>query len=41
MANLNQGKMPEAAQSFEAYLKLDASGKYAEQAKGILAQIKK
>jgi len=41
MANLNQGKMPEAAQSFEAYLKLDAAGKYAEQAKGILAQIKK
>ena len=41
MANLNQGKMPEAAQSFEEYLKLDASGKYAEQAKGILAQIKK
>jgi len=41
MANLNQGKMPEAASSFEEYLKLDASGKYAEQAKGILAQIKK
>jgi len=41
MANLNQGKMPEAATSFEEYLKLDASGKYAEQAKGILAQIKK
>src|SRR5262245_9649438 len=41
MANLNQGKMPEAAASFEEYLKLDASGKYAEQAKGILAQIKK
>jgi len=41
MANLNQGKMPEAAQAFEAYLKLDAAGKYAEQAKGILAQIKK
>jgi tetratricopeptide (TPR) repeat protein len=41
MANLNQGKMPEAVTSFEEYLKLDASGKYAEQAKGILAQIKK
>ena len=41
MANLNEGKMPEAATSFEAYLKLDAAGKYAEQAKGILAQIKK
>jgi hypothetical protein len=33
--------MPEAATSFEAYLKLDPSGKYAEQAKGILTQIKK
>ena len=41
MANLNQGKMPEAVTSFEEYLKLDASGKYAEQAKGILTQIKK
>jgi hypothetical protein len=41
MANLNEGKMPEAATSFEAYLKLDAAGKYAEQAKGILSQIKK
>jgi tetratricopeptide (TPR) repeat protein len=41
MANLNQGKMPEAAASFEQYLKLDAAGKYAEQAKGILGQIKK
>ena len=41
MANLNEGKMPEAATSFETYLKLDAAGKYAEQAKGILSQIKK
>jgi tetratricopeptide (TPR) repeat protein len=41
MANLNEGKMPEAAKSFEEYLKLDAAGKYAEQAKGILTQIKK
>ena len=41
MANLNQGKMPEAVTSFEEYLKLDAAGKYAEQAKGILGQIKK
>ena len=41
MANLNEGKMPEAAASFENYLKLDAAGKYAEQAKGILSQIKK
>ena len=36
MANLNEGKMPEAATSFEAYLKLEPAGKYAEQAKGIL-----
>jgi tetratricopeptide (TPR) repeat protein len=41
MANLNEGKMPEAATSFETYLKIDAAGKYAEQAKGILSQIKK
>ena len=41
MANLNEGKMPEAAKAFEEYLKLDAAGKYAEQAKGILTQIKK
>lgn len=41
MANLNEGKMPEAATSFEAYMKLEPAGKYAEQAKGILAQIKK
>ena len=41
MANLNEGKMPEAATSFETYMKLEPAGKYAEQAKGILAQIKK
>ena len=41
MANLNEGKMPDAAKSFEEYLKLDPAGKYAEQAKGILTQIKK
>jgi len=41
MANVNQGKLPEAAKSFEEYLKLDASGQYAEQAKGMLAAIKK
>ena len=41
MANLNEGKMPEAAKSFDEYLKLEPAGKYAEQAKGILAQIKK
>ena len=39
--DVNQGKLPEAVKSFEEYLKLDASGKYAEQAKGMLAAIKK
>jgi tetratricopeptide (TPR) repeat protein len=41
MANLNEGKMPDAAKSFEEYLKLAPTGQYAEQAKGILGQIKK
>ena len=41
MANLNEGKMPDAATHFEEYLKLAPSGQYAEQAKGILTQIKK
>jgi tetratricopeptide (TPR) repeat protein len=41
MAMVNQGKLPEAVKSFEEYLKLDGSGQYAEQAKGMLAAIKK
>jgi tetratricopeptide (TPR) repeat protein len=41
MANLNEGKMPEAATAFEEYLKLAPTGQYAEQAKGILSQVKK
>jgi tetratricopeptide (TPR) repeat protein len=41
MANLNEGKLPEAATHFEHYLKLAPTGQYAEQAKGILPQIKK
>jgi tetratricopeptide (TPR) repeat protein len=41
MANLNEGKMPEAAQQFEEYLKIAPTGQYAEQAKGVLTQIKK
>lgn len=41
MANLNEGNMPEAATSFEEYLKVAPTGQYAEQAKGILSQIKK
>jgi TolA-binding protein len=41
MATLNQGNMADAAKSFEQYLKYAPSGQYAEQAKGILSQIKK
>ena len=41
MANLNEGKMPDAATHFEDYLKLAPTGQYVEQAKGILTQIKK
>jgi tetratricopeptide (TPR) repeat protein len=41
MANVNEGKLPDAAKYFEEYLKLAPTGQYAEQAKAILAQIKK
>jgi superkiller protein 3 len=41
MANVNQGKLPEAVKSFDEYLKLDPKGQYAEQAKSMLAAIKK
>jgi tetratricopeptide (TPR) repeat protein len=41
MANLNEGKMPDAATHFDEYLKLAPTGQYAEQAKGIISQIKK
>ncbi len=41
MANLNEGKLPEAATHFDEYLKLAPTGQYAEQAKGVLSQIKK
>lgn len=41
MATVNEGKLPEAAKHFEEYLKLAPTGQYAEQAKGILSQIKK
>jgi len=41
MASLNQGNLPDAAKSFDTYLKLAPTGQYAEQAKGILGQIKK
>jgi cytochrome c-type biogenesis protein CcmH/NrfG len=41
MATVNEGKLPEAAKHFEEYLKLAPTGQYAEQAKSILATIKK
>lgn len=41
MALVNEGKLPEASAEFETYLKLAPTGSYAEQAKGILVQIKK
>ncbi len=41
MANLNEGKLTEATGFFEEYLKLAPTGQYAEQAKGVLSQIKK
>jgi TolA-binding protein len=41
MANLNEGKLPEAAAMFEKYLVLAPDGPYAATAKGILSQIKK
>ena len=41
MASLNEGKVPEAVQHFEEYLKLEPSGQYAEQAKGVVSQLKK
>lgn len=41
MAYVNEGKLPDAVPHFEEYLKLAPTGQYAEQAKGILSQIKK
>jgi tetratricopeptide (TPR) repeat protein len=41
MASLNQGMLAEAVPAFETYLKLAPTGQYAEQAKGVLSQIKK
>jgi tetratricopeptide (TPR) repeat protein len=41
MATVNEGKLPEAAKHFDEYLKLAPTGQYAEQAKSILASIKK
>jgi len=41
MANVNEGKLPEAVTEFEKYLELAPDGQYAAQAKGIVAQLKK
>ena len=41
MALLNEGKVPEAIAAFEKYLTLAPTGQFAEQAKGMLAQLKK
>lgn len=41
MALLNEGKVPDAVTSFETYLKLAPTGQFAEQAKQLLAQLKK
>jgi tetratricopeptide (TPR) repeat protein len=41
MALVNEGKLPDAVKSFEKYLELAPTGQYADQAKGIVAQLKK
>jgi len=41
MALVNEGKLPDAVKGFEKYLELAPTGQYADQAKGILTQIKK
>jgi tetratricopeptide (TPR) repeat protein len=41
MANLNEGNTNDAVTHFEEYLKLDPAGQYAEQAKGVVSQLKK
>jgi hypothetical protein len=41
MALVNEGKLPDAVAGFEKYVELAPAGQYAEQAKGILKQIKK
>jgi tetratricopeptide (TPR) repeat protein len=41
MANLNVGNVDESVPYFENYLKLAPDGQYAEQAKGVVASIKK
>ena len=41
MANLNQGKMPEAVQEMEIYLQREPKGRFASEATGLLGQLKK
>ena len=41
MALVNEGNLPDAVKGFEKYLELAPTGQYADQAKGILTQIKK
>jgi Flp pilus assembly protein TadD len=41
MANLNEGNMSDAASHFDQYLKLAPTGQYAQQAQGIMSQLKK
>jgi Flp pilus assembly protein TadD len=41
MALLNEGKLPDAVGAFEKYLSLAPTGQFAEQAKAMLAQLKK
>lgn len=41
MALLNEGNLPSAAEHFESYVRLAPDGQYADQAKGVLSQIKK
>ena len=41
MALLNEGKLTEAVNEFETYVKLAPDGQYATQAKGMIAQLKK
>lgn len=41
MALVNEGKLPDAVKEFEKYLELAPTGQYADQAKGIVAQLKK
>ncbi len=40
MANLNEGKMPEAVAEFEIYLEREPDGRFAAQAAGILGSIR-